>query len=480
MIHKVDIAIIGAGPAGMSLAQSLVSGDEKTRPPSVAVIDEQKDGGGQVYRAALRQAPDLASVLGQEYQSARPWLQEASQNPDIQFYFRTSAWNIEPREDGVELALVSAGRNWRLRAKRLVLASGAMERPTPFSGWQTPGVMTMGAAQTLMKDAGLVPDQPLVLLGSGPLLYLFAKQLLQSGVSIQAVLHTGPRGLRAAAWAAFWAALPGNFSPLGKGLLWRMQLALARVPQVFNVAEVVAQPDPQDTAGGLGALRYRVGGHWHTLQTGLVLVHDGVVPNTHLAAACGCSLTWDQQQACWRPELDETGRSSQSQIWALGDGARIMGSEAARWQGVAMAPALLESLGYQPSAANLARCQEAQRRLAPLQRLRRFLDAQFPPAGAFSEISDDTQVCRCEAISAGEIRRIAGLGCSGVNQARSFTRVGMGPCMGRQCGASVAKVLAGAQGKPQSALGYFTVRLPLKPVTVGDLCALEADAPASG
>ncbi len=159
----------------------------------------------------------------------------------------------------------------------------------------------------------------------------------------------------------------------------------------------------------------------------------------------------------------------------------------ARWQGQALAPAVLASIG--PSigraakSAALGQCQNAKRQLGPLKRLRSFLDAQVPAARAFSEIGDDTQICRCEAISAGEIRRIAGFGCSGLNQARSLTRAGMspcmGPCMGRQCGASVAKVLAVAQGKRQQALGYYAVRLPLKPVTLGDLCALEADAPAA-
>lgn len=475
MTQQVDVAIIGAGPAGMSLAHSLTSGAEAASPLRVLVIDEQQDAGGQVYRGALHQPEALARLLGREYQEARGWLGEVRQNPNIEFRFEASVWNIEQRKDCVELTFLQAGKSQTLRAKQVVLASGALERPTPFLGWQLPGVMTMGAAQTLMKQSGLVPDKPLVLLGSAPLLYLFAKQLLKSGVAIEAILHTAPRHVRKQAVGPLLTALSGNGAPLAKGLLWRLQLALAGVRQIFGVEEVAAVAAADHANGELAALRYRRGANWQELACGLALVHDGVVPNTHLAAACGCELEWDEAQACWRPQRTTEGRSSQERIWLVGDGARILGAAAARWQAIAMAPALLEALSVKPSADLKRQSRTAKRKLASFGRLRRFLDAQFLPAKAFSKISDDTQICRCEAVSAGEVRRIAALGCSGVNQARSFTRAGMGPCMGRQCGSSLAIVLAGAQSKPVSAMGHYSVRLPVKPVTVGDLCGLEAD-----
>ena len=63
--------------------------------------------------------------------------------------------------------------------------------------------------------------------------------------------------------------------------------------------------------------------------------------------------------------------------------------------------------------------------------LRRCLEQIYPPAKEFElPPDDDTIVCRCEEVTAGEIRRVAALGCSGPNQGKAFTRCGMGPCMG--------------------------------------------------
>src|SRR3546814_14850276 len=64
-----------------------------------------------------------------------------------------------------------------------------MERPVPLPGWTLPGVMAAGAAQVLLKSAGLVPAGRVVLAGSGPLLLLVAQQLIEAGADAAAVLE---------------------------------------------------------------------------------------------------------------------------------------------------------------------------------------------------------------------------------------------------------------------------------------------------
>lgn len=75
------------------------------------------------------------------------------------------------------LYLESNGRSEVLTAHRILLATGAFERPVPIPGWTLPGVMAAGAAQILLKSADLVPEGRAVLAGQGPLLYLVAAQL---------------------------------------------------------------------------------------------------------------------------------------------------------------------------------------------------------------------------------------------------------------------------------------------------------------
>jgi bacterioferritin-associated ferredoxin len=81
-------------------------------------------------------------------------------------------------------------------------------------------------------------------------------------------------------------------------------------------------------------------------------------------------------------------------------------------------------------------------------------------------------VCRCEEVTAGRIREMARLGCQGPNQTKFFSRCGMGPCQGRQCGLTVTQILASELGKPAAEVGAYRIRSPLKPVPMASLAAL--------
>ena len=94
---------------------------------------------------------------------------------------------------------------------------------------------------------------------------------------------------------------------------------------------------------------------------------------------------------------------------------------------------------------------------------------------AGSVVPDDeaTVVCRCEEVTAGEIARIAAMGVPGPNQAKAFGRAGMGPCQGRFCGLTVAEIIAAERGESVRDVGYYRIRPPIKPVTLGELAAFD-------
>ncbi len=78
-------------------------------------------------------------------------------------------------------------------------------------------------------------------------------------------------------------------------------------------------------------------------------------------------------------------------------------------------------------------------------------------------------VCRCEEISAGEIPAVIEFGCIGANQAKAFTRCGMGPCQGRFCGSTVEQIFARERGLSVRDICGYSARPPLKPIILGQL-----------
>jgi hypothetical protein len=101
--------------------------------------------------------------------------------------------------------------------------------------------------------------------------------------------------------------------------------------------------------------------------------------------------------------------------------------------------------------------------------VRPLLDALYTPEPALRRPADDVVVCRCEEVSAGEIRRIAVLGCTGPNQMKAFSRCGMGPCQGRWCGATVGELIAEVQCGQPGDVGHYRIRAPVKPVTIEEI-----------
>jgi bacterioferritin-associated ferredoxin len=110
--------------------------------------------------------------------------------------------------------------------------------------------------------------------------------------------------------------------------------------------------------------------------------------------------------------------------------------------------------------------------------VRPLLDALYTPPAALRRPADGVIVCRCEEVSAGEIRRIAALGCQGPNQMKAFSRCGMGPCQGRWCGTAVSELIAQVQQRSVGDVGYYRIRAPIKPVTIDEIAdsiALDDD-----
>ena len=448
------LLVIGAGPAGMAAAaKAAVLGLD------VALLDEQNQPGGQIYRNIQQSPLPDPSVLGPEYVHGKA-LAAGLNGGDIDYQPNTTVWMLnENREIGV----IQGGQCRFIQAEHIIIASGAMERPFPIPGWQLPGVMTAGAAQLLFKSAAVVPDESVVLAGTGPLLLLIAWQYLQAGIKVNALLDTTPRDNYKAALAHLPKALRAP-DYLFKGLRLIAALRKAGIRMINGIERLEALGQDR-----LHSVSYVRKGRQAHIDTSLLLLHQGVVPNNPLAAAAGCELRWDEPQLCWQPVLDDWGNSTVPGIAIAGDGGGIIGAMGSEIMGRLCALEAAKRLQVISPEQRDAQAAKDRAGLQHHKSIRPFLDTLYRPARLFRQPEDATLVCRCEEVTAGEIRQAADQGGMGPNQVKSFTRCGMGPCQGRMCGLTVCELIAEVRQVPVAEVGYYRIRPPVKPIALGAL-----------
>ena len=411
-----DIIIVGAGPAGLSAATCAAN-----LGLDVLVLDEQPAPGGQIYRNIERADNDTLDHLGPDY----------ARGVDLVAKFRQSAsdyiggaivWNIE--SSGV-VSYSKMGKSSQARAKYVIIAIGATERPVPFPGWDLAGVMGAGAIDANFKSSGTIPDGPVVLAGSGPLLLLIIGHLVKLGVEIEAVLDTTPMGNMPSALMQLPKALRRS-DYLLKGLGMLLNLKRSRVRYHQNVTAYSARGN-----GQLQSVSFVAKGKSHDLDTSMFLVHEGVVPRCDFTRLLGLKHRWDPVQRYWYPETNTFGATENATIYVAGDSAFVHGGIPAGLKGslaafqIALQLKAPQALGKTDTLRGLKTALSSE--LAP----RPFIDALYQPRQKLYGVSDETIVCRCEEVTAGDIRQTIREGCSEPNEIKALTRCGMGNCQGR-------------------------------------------------
>ena len=441
--------IIGAGPAGSRAAETLAAAGL-----APIVLDEAPKSGGQIYR---RPPPGFTrpypALYGFDAAKARR-VHEAFDGIKGSIDYRpdTLVWDLRHGT----LHCLSGGRAQEISYRDVILAPGARDRIIPFPGWTLPGVYTLGGAQVALKYQGCAIGRRIVFMGTGPLLYLVAYQYAKAGVEIAAVLDTTP-------FTAQRGALPGLLrggSTFAKGL-WYVAALRARGIIVANGIRPVAA-EGKDAA--VAAFVYRdAAGKERRLACDAIAFGFGLSSETQLADLAEIPFAFDPVQQQFLPECDITGRTPVPGIYLAGDGSGIAGADAAELGGERAALALIEDRGHVVGKPRLAALERALREIAEF---RVALEAAFPfPVDIAAGMSDETILCRCEGVTAGEFRHAAdALGAGEINRAKAFSRCGMGRCQGRVCGPAAAAVLAAALNLPPERVGRMRGQPPVKPI----------------
>lgn len=452
------VAIVGAGPAGARAAIALV--EAGLRP---LVVDEGRRPGGQIYR----QQPEnftrsYDQLYGFDARKAAALHQAFNQVvARIDYRPNTSAWNI--RED--RLYTVSDARAETHKFDALILATGATDRLAPIRGWTLPGCYTLGGAQIALKAQACSIGRRVVFLGSGPLLYLVAYQYAKAGAKVCAVLDTSP-------FTAQVRATPALLSRpdfLLRGLYFRSQLMAKAVP--IHGGSMPLEIIGKDRVAGVRVTL--ASGAVRTIETDAVGMGFHLRSETQLADLAGCTFVFDGLVGQWRPSCDEDGRTDRASVYLAGDGSRILGADAAETAGRLAALAVAKDFGL---PLDLGDAPALRHRMKRFEHFRKGLLQAFPwPAALARQTPDDVIICRCEAITAGELRQAAlDMSAPELNRAKALVRVGMGRCQGRYCGAAAAEVLAAARRAPIETVGRIRGQAPVKPLSA----AVSQDAHA--
>jgi NADPH-dependent 2,4-dienoyl-CoA reductase/sulfur reductase-like enzyme len=442
------VLVIGAGPAGVRAAEALLAGGI-----SPVVVDENPRSGGQIYR----QPPDGFTRPGKAlygFEAGRAQhLHQTFANLQNHMDYRpeTLVWNVS---DGVAHT-VRGDVHGEILFDALIIAAGAYDRVAPFPGWTAPGVFTLGGAQVALKYQGCAIGRRVAFVGTGPLLTLVAWQYAKAGADVTAVIDSATLGDKLGALGT----LAKDPTTLAKGLYYTASLRARRVPLSHGAVPLEAEGD-----GRVEALRYRDGaGHEQRVACDAIATGYGLTPETRLADIAGCRFAFHEPSRQWLPETDDDGRTAVARVYLAGDGMGIAGANAAEARGALAAFAVLADLGRSVPMTTVA---GHRRRLTATRRFAAALDGAFAyPADLAATMADDTILCRCEAIRAGELRHAANdLGAAELNRAKALTRVAMGRCQGRMCGAAAAEVLAAALHTPIDQVERLRGAAPAKPV----------------
>lgn len=444
----MKVAIVGAGPAGIAAADVLAR-----HGVAPVMIDEGRRPGGQIYRqprAGL--SLDIAALLGAEAENYRRTHAAFEALKDrVDYRPQTLAWGVDEKT----LHTVQGNVAATIDFDALILATGATDRTLPIPGWTLPGVFTLGGAQVLLKEHGCLIGRRVVFCGSSPLLYLAATQYRAMGAEIVAVLDTTTLNAKMAA-ATDLIAAPGT---LWRGLGYMTALRRAGIPLYHGV--VLRAFKGKD---GVEAVRFRTrGGEEITLRCDAAATGFGLKCETQLAELAGAELRYDNVFRQWLPQADADGRCG-GNIYVAGDGATVGGAQAAALTGTLAACAVLEDFKIAIHDVDRAR---ARRQVARLRRFQRGLAHAFAwPVGAIAGLDDSVMVCRCEGVSAGDLRGAirAGFGPTEINRLKAITRCGMGRCQGRFCGLAAAELAAWTLDVPLEKVGRLRVQPPVKPL----------------
>lgn len=459
---KCDIAIIGAGPAGLAAAATIA----KYRARA-CVIESSHQYGGRYFRYA-RQARASKRTLEQ-------LVQILLKGKNIELLRRASAIYIDQQADGsFEIHMRSSNGLSAMRASGVIVATGAYERYLPFPGWTSCNVLSLGALQLLMRSGCLDGVKRVVLSGVGPLLWRVASELCESSVEVTIVcfadlLHHLKQ----------LCALIANPNELLEALRCVLSIVHHGAQVLFNRVITLAKPvgefveafvAPIDASGAPQVDASR------SISCKLIGTGYGLLPDTTLTRVAGCEHCYNEHLQGWLPACTAHLETSLKGLFVAGEATTVGGFSKAVVEGQMAAFSALRHIGAIGEGEFKNRFRGVLARRSKLLRISWALNKMPRMDGWWEWLPDDTVLCRCEDVTAGEVRsamkQLSNRYCD-MNLIKFVTRCCMGYCQGRTCSPILETFISVHNNLAVRTGTFLKCRFPTEPIMLYELSMLQ-------
>lgn len=466
-----DVVIIGAGPAGMGAASELAGHGLR-----IAVLDEQGQAGGQIYR----QPPREFSTSSKRYKL----IDDVLQYRDIDWFHHAQVWGLFSKQiDGIttaapeEAVLIEVGIEGKpsLLTKRIVIATGAYDRVPAFPGWQTPGVMSAGGIQLFMKSQGVLPGERIVLAGSHPFIFIVAQQILKTGGHIAGIAFalTVPQiseliqyGVKSLTRVKKLRELLSAYRMIQKA---KVPIWFGRVPTRVEGNESIREV-AFSRLEKRKHIRFDDTMHVSCDTLGLVF---GFNASSELARQIGCDMTYSLERGGWIAKHNEVMQSSLPRVFVAGEVTGIGGAELSELEGRLAGCGVLElsgasAMGHQAKLRKLIKETKSWTAFADM-----LNEATALPSSLYHDLLHEPQtyICKCEQVTAAQVLETLEQHpyLESLNTVKLHTRCGMGLCQGRYCENTLTSFLSVRSPNKTDLHGKFTTRHPVKPISIREL-----------
>ncbi|MEU3922474.1 sarcosine oxidase subunit delta family protein [Streptomyces sp. NPDC029004] len=423
-----DLLVVGAGPAGLAAASAAARSGAR-----VILADDQPEPGGSLLGTGqlLTWAAEIEALL-----EAAPETRVLRRTTVFGYYDDNHLLAVERRTNhlgGAAPENVSRERVWRIRARRVVLATGAHERSLAFADNDRPGVMLAASARTYANRYGVLPGRRAVVFTTNDSAYAAALDLAAAGVEIAAVVDTRPE--------------PGQ---------WARRAQDAGIEVLAGHAVVGTEGDQRLSAVTVAPYSEAVG--HREFSADLLLVSGGWNPVAHLFSQAGGKLRYDDTLGTFVPD------TCRQAVEVAGSAAGEFDLSAVLAQGAAAGARAIEAEGYVAGAPELPVVAD-EPQSPPMQ-----VFVVPGPAGAprFVDLQRDVTV--------DDLARATGAGMRSVEHTKRYTTAGTANDQGKTSGVLASGTVAQLLGVDVSALGTTTFRPPYTPVSFATLAGRDRGA----